>query len=123
MGVRVDKWIWAVRIFKSRSQATEACKSGKVSIGGLALKPSRTVEIGDIVEVTKDQINMTLEVVDLLEKRVGAKLVEKYMKDLTPSSEYNKFELLKNKSFEFRDKGMGRPTKKARRDINIFKDY
>jgi len=122
MGVRVDKWIWAVRIFKSRSQATEACKSGKVSIDGIALKPSRIVDIGDIIEVKKDQINMLLEVVDLLEKRVGAKLVEKYMNNLTPDSEYNKIDLLKSKSFEFRDKGMGRPTKKERREINIFKD-
>jgi ribosome-associated heat shock protein Hsp15 len=122
MGVRVDKWIWAVRIFKSRSQATEACKSGKVSIDGVALKPSRIVDVGDIIEVKKDQINMLLEVVDLLEKRVGAKLVEKYMNNLTPDSEYNKIDLLKSKSFEFRDKGMGRPTKKERREINIFKD-
>ena len=123
MGVRVDKWIWAVRIFKSRSQATEACKSGKVSMDGLALKPSRTVEVGDMVEVTKDQINMTLEVLELLEKRVGAKLVSKYMKDHTPDDEYNKIDILKSKSFEFRNKGMGRPTKKERREINIFKDY
>jgi len=123
MGVRVDKWIWAVRIFKSRSQATEACKSGKVSINGIPLKPSRIIEIGNMIEVKKDNINMLLEVVDLLEKRVGAKLVSKYMKDHTPDSEYNKFELLKNKSFEFRNKGMGRPTKRDRRNINIFKDF
>jgi len=122
MGVRVDKWIWAVRIFKSRSQATEACKSGKVSIDGLALKASRIIEIGDIVEVRKEQINRSLEVIELLEKRVGAKLVAKYMKDLTPDEEYNKIDLLKHKSFEFRNKGMGRPTKKERREINIFKD-
>jgi len=123
MGVRVDKWIWSVRIFKSRSQATEACKSGKVSINGVALKPSRIVEVGDMIEVTKEQINMTLEVLELLEKRVGAKLVSTYMKDHTPEDEYNKIELLKGKSFEFRNKGMGRPTKKERREINIFKDY
>ena len=122
MGVRVDKWIWAVRIFKSRSLATEACKSGKVSIDGIALKPSRIVNIGDIIEVKKDQINMRLEVLDILEKRVGAKQVSKYMNDLTPSEEYNKIDLLKSKSFEFRNKGMGRPTKKERREINIFKD-
>jgi len=122
MGVRVDKWIWAVRIFKSRSQATEACKSGKVSIDGLALKASRMIEIIDIVEVRKEQINRSLEVIELLDKRVGAKLVAKYMKDLTPDEEYNKIDLLKHKSFEFRNKGMGRPTKKERREINIFKD-
>ncbi len=123
MGVRVDKWIWSVRIFKSRSQATEACKSGKVSINGVAVKPSRLIEIGDKIEVSKNQINMLLEVVALLEKRVGAKLVSTYMKDHTPDSEYNKFELLKNKSFEFRNKGMGRPTNRDHRDINIFKDF
>jgi len=123
MGVRVDKWIWAVRIFKSRSQATEACKSGKVSIDGVAIKPSRSIEVGDMIQVTKNQIHMTLEVIELLDKRVGAKLVSKYMKDHTPSDEYNKIDLLKTKSFEFRDKGMGRPTKKERREINIFKDY
>lgn len=123
MGVRVDKWIWAVRIFKSRSKATEACKSGKVSIDGLALKASRTVEVGDKIEVKKDQVNMTVEVLELLEKRVGAKLAPQYMKDHTPDSEYNKMELLKNKSFEFRDKGLGRPTKRERRTINHFKDF
>ena len=123
MGIRIDKWIWAVRIFKSRSQATEACKAGKVSIDGIALKPSRSIEIGDMIEVKKDQINMLLEVVDLLEKRVSAKLVSSFMKNHTPDSEYNKLELLKNKSFEYRNKGMGRPTKKERRDINIFKDF
>ena len=123
MGVRVDKWIWAVRIFKSRSQATEACKSGKVSINGVALKPSRMVDIGDMIQVTKDQIHMTLEVIEILEKRVGAKLVPTYMKNHTPDDEYNKIDLLKSKSFEYRNKGMGRPTKKERRDINIFKDY
>ncbi|MCK5855962.1 MAG: RNA-binding S4 domain-containing protein [Bacteroidales bacterium] len=122
MGVRVDKWIWAVRIFKSRSQATEACKSGKVSIDGMALKPSRIIDIGNIIDVRKEQINLSLEVVDLLEKRVGAKLVENFMKNLTPDEEYNKIDLLKHKSFEFRNKGMGRPTKKERREINIFKD-
>ncbi len=123
MGVRVDKWIWAVRIFKSRSQSTDACKSGKVSISGIALKPSRTIEIGDKIEIKKDQINMLVEVIELLEKRVGAKLVATYMKDHTPDSEYNKFELLKNKSFEFRNKGLGRPTKRDRRTMNYFKDF
>ena len=123
MGVRVDKWIWAVRIFKSRSQSTDACKSGKVSISGIALKPSRTIEIGDKIEIKKDQINMLVEVIELLEKRVGAKLVTTYMKDHTPDSEYNKFELLKNKSFEFRNKGLGRPTKRDRRTMNYFKDF
>ena len=122
MGVRVDKWIWAVRIFKSRSQATDACKSGKVSINGIAIKPSRIIDVGDIIEVKKEQINMLLEVVDILEKRVGAKLVSGFMNDLTPSEEYNKIDLLKSKSFEFRNKGLGRPTKKERREINIFKD-
>ncbi len=122
MGVRVDKWIWAVRIFKSRSQATDACKSGKVSINGIAIKPSRIIDVGDIIEVKKEQINMLLEVVDILEKRVGAKLVSNFMNDLTPSEEYNKIDLLKSKSFEFRNKGLGRPTKKERREINIFKD-
>ncbi|RLD67442.1 MAG: RNA-binding S4 domain-containing protein [Bacteroidetes bacterium] len=123
MGVRVDKWIWAVRIFKSRSRSTEACKSGKVSIDGIAIKPSRTIEIGDKIEIKKDQINMLVEVIELLEKRVGAKLVTTYMKDHTPDSEYNKFELLKNKSFEFRNKGLGRPTKRDRRTMNYFKDF
>jgi len=122
VGVRVDKWIWAVRIFKSRSQATDACKSGKVSINGIAIKPSRIIDVGDIIEVKKEQINMLLEVVDILEKRVGAKLVSNFMNDLTPSEEYNKIDLLKSKSFEFRNKGLGRPTKKERREINIFKD-
>jgi len=123
MGVRVDKWIWAVRIFKTRSQATDACKSGKVSMDGVALKPARNIEIGDHIEIKKDQINMEVEVLDLLEKRVGASLVPKFMKDLTPESEYTKIDLLKNKSFEYRQRGLGRPTKRDRRTLNRFKDF
>lgn len=123
MGVRVDKWIWAVRIFKTRSQATDACKSGKVSMDGVALKPARNIEIGDRIEIKKDQINMEVEVLDLLEKRVGASLVPKFMKDLTPESEYTKIDLLKNKSFEYRQRGLGRPTKRDRRTLNRFKDF
>jgi ribosome-associated heat shock protein Hsp15 len=123
MGVRVDKWIWAVRIFKTRSQATDACKSGRVSIDGTALKPSRNIEVGDLIEIKKDQVNMIVEVLDLLEKRVGAPLVSKYMKDHTPEDEYNKRNILQNYGFEYRNRGLGRPTKRDRRTLNRFKDF
>jgi ribosome-associated heat shock protein Hsp15 len=122
MGVRIDKWLWAVRLFKTRSLATEACKSGKASINGKAIKPSKEVNIGDIVEVKKDIVLMKVKVLGLSEKRMGAALVANFMEDLTPQEEYDKRTIIKSSQFEYRDRGVGRPTKRDRRYLKNFKD-
>ena len=120
MIARIDKYLWSVRLFKTRSQATEACKSGKIIINGKAAKASKEVSIGNIIYVKKDSFNLSFEVIDPIQKRVGAKLIEQYIKDLTPESEYNKLELMKQ-NFEYRDRRLGRPTKKDRRIISKIK--
>ncbi len=124
--VRIDKWLWAVRIFKSRTIATNACKSNKVSIDGQTLKPSSTIVRGMTINVKKEGYNMVYKVVDLIEKRVSAKLAEPCYENLTPEEELNKFKewYMHNKAnSEFREKGEGRPTKKNRRNIDKFKDF
>ena len=118
MDVRIDKWLWAVRIYKSRSLATAACSGGKVRIGGESLKPSRSVRIGDVIIATTGDINRTVRVVALLDRRVGAKLVPEYMEDLTPASEYQKSREPNFRPLLLRPKGAGRPTKKDRRKID-----
>ncbi len=123
--VRVDKWLWAVRIFKSRTLASNACKSNKVLLNGVALKPSFSVERGMILHVKKEGYNMRYKIVDLLEKRASAKLAEPCYENLTTEDELNKFKdwYVRNKAVtESRSKGLGRPTKRDRRDIDKFKD-
>ncbi|WMX12282.1 S4 domain-containing protein [Aureispira sp. CCB-E] len=123
--VRVDKWLWAVRIFKSRTLATNACKSNKVMIDGVALKPSSSIERGMTLQVKKEGYNMTYKVVDLLEKRVSATLAEPCYENLTPEEELNKFKdwyLFHKGSAEVRQKGAGRPTKRERREMDKFKN-
>lgn len=123
--VRVDKWLWAVRIFKSRTIATAACKGNKVMLGESTLKPSSTVQRGMILKVKKEGYNMTYKVVDLLEKRVSAVVAEPCYENLTPEEELNKFKdwyLFNKGSLEVREKGTGRPTKRDRRDIDKFKE-
>lgn len=122
-GVRVDKWLWAVRVFKTRSMATNACKIGKVKIDSQLLKPSAEVKPGNVVQVNKDHLNLELKVLNTLEKRVGAKLVPEYMEDLTPTEEYNKQEIARQTNFEYRERGIGRPTKKQRREIEKLKKF
>lgn len=121
--VRVDKWLWAVRIFKSRSQATKACKSGKVKIEGENVKPSQSIERGDTLHVRKEKMNRIFKVVDLLEKRVSATLAEPCYEELTPEEELNKFKdwYKTSPQFGIRERGAGRPTKKERRAIERFK--
>jgi len=119
--VRLDKYLWSVRLYKTRSKATEACKSGRITIQGKIPKPSANIKSGDIIHIKKDYVNMIIKVVQVLEKRVGAKLVDQYMEDLTPEDEYNKREIAKNTAYEYRDRGLGRPTKKERREIDDFK--
>jgi ribosome-associated heat shock protein Hsp15 len=122
--VRVDKWLWSVRIFKSRTLATNACKKGRVKIEGLSVKPSYTLERGEVLEVKKNGFNFTLKVVDLLQKRVGAPIAQQCYEDLTPEEELNKFNdwYVGKAKTEFREKGKGRPTKRERRQIDDFKD-
>lgn len=118
--VRIDKWLWAVRIFKTRTLAAEACKSGHVEIAGHAAKPSRTVRLDEVISVKLGVMSKTLKVVELIEKRVGAKLVPQYAEDQTPAAEYEK---LREKSLQpvfVWPEGIGRPTKKDRRAMDRF---
>ena len=120
--VRIDKWLWMVRIFKTRSMATEACNAGKVKMDGQNLKPSKSVKVGDIYNVKIDQLNKTIQVVGAPKNRVGAKLVPDFCTDLTPQEEYERVKALRT-SFEIRSHGLGRPTKRDRRQIDYLKDY
>ncbi|MAZ29010.1 MAG: RNA-binding protein [Cytophagaceae bacterium] len=118
--MRVDKYLWSVRYFKSRSIATAACKKGQVKIDDVAVKPSREVYPTDVIGVRKNQIDYKVEVLDLPPNRVGAKLVSIYCKDITPKENLEKLDLLKYSKDYYRKKGTGRPTKKDRRDIDDF---
>jgi len=115
--MRVDKFLWCVRYFKTRSLATNATKQGKVKIKGANVKPSREVFVSDIITIRKNQIDYQIEVLELPPNRVGAKLVELYINDITPKEAFAKLELLKYSTEYYRKKGSGRPTKKDRRDI------
>ena len=117
---RVDKWLWAVRIFKTRSIATDACKKGRVAVGGTVVKPSRMIHVGDIVSVRKPPIEYSFRVIQLLGSRVGAKRVEEFMQNVTPREQYELLELQRVSGFVDRAKGVGRPTKKDRRDLDQF---
>lgn len=120
--MRIDKYLWCIRLFKTRSIATNACKKGQVKIDGNNLKPSKEIYGGEHIMVRKNQINYQIEVLDIPESRVGAKLVNLYRKDLTPQEELGKTELLKFAKDYYRKKGTGRPTKKDRRDIEEYYD-
>ena len=116
--VRVDKYIWAIRLFKTRSEATDACKGNKVKVGGQPAKPSREVKSGDTIEVRKGAVVMTYKVKAILENRVGAKLVPEYADNLTPEDELAKMHAPVETFFVRRDRGAGRPTKKERREMD-----
>jgi len=120
--MRVDKYLWCVRYFKTRNIASTACRKGHVKVNGDVVKPSREVFPTDKVKVRKDQINYELTVNDVPESRVGAKLVDIYRTDTTPKSEFEANELLKYSKDYYRKKGVGRPTKKDKRDIDGFYD-
>lgn len=120
--VRVDKWLWSVRIFKSRTMATDACKKGKVKINGASIKPSLMIERGTTLQVKKEGFNMVFKVVDLIEKRVSATLAQPCYENLTPEAEMNKFkDWFHEAPAEIREKGAGRPTKRDRRTLDKFK--
>lgn len=116
--MRIDKYLWCIRMYKTRTVATEACKQGKVRIQDAIVKPSREVYIGDRLLVRKNQINYELEVLDLPKSRLGAKLVDIYRKDVTPKEALQKLDLLNYSKDYYRKKGTGRPTKKDRREID-----
>ena len=122
MEVRIDKYLWAIRVFKTRSEATDACNGGKVRIGGVNAKPSKDVRPGDIINVRKGAVNFTYRVIDGLEKRVGAKVVPEYAENLTPQEELDKLRAPVETFFVTRDRGAGRPTKKDRREIEELWD-
>ena len=120
--LRIDKWLWAVRIFKTRSQATEACKKGRVLIDGQQVKPSRSVKIDEVITVKKRPVFYKYRVLGLLGKRQSAKIVSEYVENITPEEELQKLEMHKKQDkFEHREKGLGRPTKKERRILDKIK--
>jgi len=118
--MRVDKFLWCTRYFKTRNKATEACKKGRIKMNEKAVKPSREVYPMDFLIVRKNQIDYRLQVLDLPESRVGAKLVDIYRKDTTPKEAFAHTELLKHAKEHYRKRGTGRPTKKDRRDIEDY---
>ncbi|MEE4286023.1 MAG: RNA-binding S4 domain-containing protein [Mariniphaga sp.] len=120
--VRIDKWLWAVRVFKTRSQATEACKKGRVEIGDLPVKPSREVHPGDVVKVRKPPLTRSFKVLMLAEKRMSAKLATGFVEDVTPPEEFEILEMQKQMNWNSRERGAGRPTKKERRKLDDFFD-
>lgn len=120
--MRIDKFLWSTRYFKTRNQATEACKKGHIKVNEAVVKPSRDVYPGDKLVVRKNQVNYELEILDLPANRVGAKLVDIYRKDTTPQEAFEHSELLKFSKEYYRKKGTGRPTKKDRREIDDYLD-
>jgi ribosome-associated heat shock protein Hsp15 len=120
--MRIDKYLWCIRIFKTRTLATSACKKGQVKIDNSNIKPSKEIFGGEVVLIRKNQINYKVKVIDIPESRVGAKLVDLYRKDITPKEEFEKTELLKYSKDYYRKKGVGRPTKKDRRDIEDYQN-
>ena len=118
--VRIDKYLWAMRIYKTRSIAADACKNGRISMNGVQLKPSRTFKIGDTFNVRKGPITYTYKVLQLSENRLGAKLVPNFMRDITSQDQLELLELARLAGKSGRDRGTGRPTKKDRREIEQF---
>jgi ribosome-associated heat shock protein Hsp15 len=121
--IRIDKWLWSVRVFKSRTLATNACKSGRVKIEEAPVKASASVEVGQTVQVRKNGFDLEFRVIKLIEKRVGATLAVECYEDLTPPEELNKFRnwFVGKGQAEMRERGTGRPTKKERREIDEYK--
>lgn len=122
MECRVDKWLWAVRVFKTRSLAADACKKGRVLMQGVTVKPSRELKVGDVLQVRRNPIIYTFKVVALTQNRVGAKLVPQFMENVTAPDQLELLEVLKLDQSNRRAKGLGRPTKKERRDLDDFFD-
>ena len=121
-GIRIDKYLWAIRVFKTRTDATDACKGGKVKIGTVNAKPSREVQVGEVISVRKGAVTFTYKVLQLVDHRLGAKLAPEFAENLTPESEIEKLRAPVESFFLTRDRGAGRPTKKDRREIEQIWD-
>lgn len=121
--MRIDKYLWSIRVFKTRTQAGEACRTGHVRIGEAIVKASREIKIGDIVKIQQNGSSKTIEILGELKSRVSASQVAEFALDLTPPEDLEAARLRRNPSFEKRLRGLGRPTKKERREIDEFKDW
>ena len=117
---RLDKWLWASRIFKTRSIAADACKNGRVTKDGITIKPSRTVKVGEIISVKKPPITYSFKILNAIENRVGAKLIGEVYENVTDPKQYELLEMSRISGFIDRQKGTGRPTKKDRRAMDAF---
>lgn len=120
MEVRVDKWMWAVRLFKTRSKAADACKKNKVTVDGVAVKPSRMVKVGDVIRIRKGPVTCSFEVLAIAHNRMGAKLVADFCKNVTTKDQLELIEMQRLAATSRRQKGLGRPTKKERRDLESY---
>lgn len=117
---RIDKWLWAARIYKTRSVAADACKNGRVTVGGANAKPSRMIKVGDTVSVRKSPVTYSFKVLQAIEQRVGAKLLPQVYENVTPADQYELLEMTRISGFVDRARGTGRPTKKERRSLDAF---
>lgn len=120
---RVDKWLWAMRIYKTRTLATEECKKGRISVGdgdGIVVKPSRVIKPGDVVHVRKPPVQYSFRVLKLASNRLGAKLVPEYLENITPKEQYDLLDVVRISGFVDRRKGLGRPTKREGRELSRF---
>ena len=117
---RIDKWLWAARVFKTRSLAADACKNGRVTLGGVAVKPSRMVKVGETVSVRKPPITYSFKILQAIEQRVGAKLIPQVYENVTTPDQYELLEMTRISGFVDRARGTGRPTKKERRSLDAF---
>ena len=116
-GVRIDKWLWAVRLFKTRAVGAVACKNNRVAVNGATVKPSKEVRVGEVVAVRRMPVVYSFRVLELVANRQPARYVARYIEDVTPEEELLKLEMARAGAFAVRDRGLGRPTKKDRRDI------
>ena len=120
--LRIDKYLWSIRVFKTRTEATDACKGGKIRVNGADTKPSKTVKVGDTIVARKGAVTYTYKILQLVDKRQGAKLVPNYAENLTPQEELDKLRAPVETFFLKRDRGAGRPTKKDRRQMESLWD-
>lgn len=120
MDNRIDKYLWSIRVYKTRAQATEACRKGRVMINEMSVKPSRSISAGDVIQVRKLPVVYSYRVIEPIQKRVGAKLVAQFVEDITPQEELDKL-TMQDDFFYKRERGAGRPTKKERRDLDRLK--
>ena len=123
MAFRVDKYVWSVRLAKTRSQASELISKGKIKLNNVQVKSSREPKVGDSIQISKNTALYSYKIIQLLDKRIGAKLVEEYIIDITPEEEKEKYRLYSLTQSVYRENGTGKPTKKDRRDINDFFEF